>query len=131
VADIRERNGQITARPEILLHLPEHILRRDQVLQNILEDDHVEGGKSKVRIKVQLLDIPNDHLIAVLSGKLASLRVDLDAGDSIPPLFEDPADVAGGRADFKNVFVLAGQFYDKGMATVSILQVDDRGFIPF
>ena len=88
------------------------------MLQDIPEDDHVKGGRSKVGIKVKFLNISNDHRIAVLSSNLAGLRIDLDAGDSIPTIFKDPADVAGRRADLKDVFVLAGQFYDKSMAAV-------------
>ena len=109
VGDVRDADDDVAAGGEQPPGLPQHRQRLHEVLQHVAEHDDVEPVLAELGREVQLLEVADEHLLAVRAGQLGRGRVDLDAGDAAAAGDQCAGEVALGAPDVEHPLVAADQ----------------------
>src|SRR5581483_9782010 len=89
------------------------------VLEDVGADDDVEAALPQRRGEVEGVEVPDDHPLAAVAGRLRRLGVPLDAHHrAAEDVAQHPGHVAGGAAQLQHALALADQAEDARVGVV-------------
>ena len=130
MGDVGNGGDHVALRLEHAGGLHQHLLRLDEVFQNIAEHHHVEPLSGEGIGEVERLDVAHDHAVGEARRNLCSNGVLFDPRDATAALTKHARHVAGRRPHLQDSPVAARQEDHLREGRVAVRQVDAVVVVP-